>query len=98
MSDVRRTDEEIMQNVSLSLKQINYMTHAIGLEYNDIKKEKYKAYRNYFYTRKEDREWEYLVMWGLALRIDTGGDILYNVTKLGCKFLERIYWIKIDLE
>ena len=47
MSDVRRTDEEIMQKVSLSLKQIDYMTHAIGLEYNDIKKEKYKAYRNY---------------------------------------------------
>ena len=35
MSDVRRTDEEIMQKVSLSLKQIDY--EIVGVPFENIK-------------------------------------------------------------
>lgn len=89
--DVYRSYDEIKAMVSLTLAQINYMKHALGIK--RIKGNKLICYRNYFNT-SYDEDWEYLVFWGLA---NKKNKFNYEVSKYGIKLLENILSVKIEM-
>lgn len=83
----------------LSLRQIKYMQHAIGLDHCSgrlIKRGKHKTCRNYFDAGEEDPEWEDLVEKGMAIKHYRDGS--YSLTIKGLEILERIMLIQIVKE
>ena len=84
----------------ITVKQINLMKHAIGIDKDKIKRYKYDAYRNYYTTADKESNWDDLVEKGYATsrRSDKGiGDnpIIYFVSKKGLEFLSELLYIKI---
>lgn len=94
MDLVKRSDEEIKNKVSLTISQINKMKHAIGYEKSYVKRGKYIAYRNYYACGAENRDFDYLVFWGLAYE---SSPYYFHITKLGAEILGGILGIKIEL-
>lgn len=89
-----------MNNIKISVNQIEIMRHAIGFSNYDSKKKKYEVYRNYYTTSAENQDWEELVAMGLAIKFDKdfkefGGYICYLVSGKGFEFLSRIFNVKI---
>lgn len=50
-----------MNDIKLSLRQIEKMKHAIGFSREKIKRNRYGAYRNRFVVSNSDKDWEELV-------------------------------------
>lgn len=55
-----------MNDIKLSLCQIEKMKHAIGFSREKIKRNRYNAYRNRFVASNSDKDWEELVSIGYA--------------------------------
>lgn len=85
--------EDIVKNVYVTAKQIDYMKHAIGLNKRSNKNIHY-AYRNYFACGEKDKDWEYLVSVGLAERIPKN---VYSLTFDGVRFISYILNQKIQI-
>lgn len=96
MSDkiVKRSDEEIKKKVSLTISQIDKMKHAIGYARHYVKRGKYVAYRNYYACGTENRDFQYLVFWGLAYE---SSQYYFHITKLGAEILGEILGVKIEI-
>ena len=90
-----RAYEEIREQVMLSVKDIDYMKHALGID-RLIKKKKYKPYRNYFAAGKSDEYvWEYLVACELAFETEPS---YYHVSNYGKRILSEILDIEIEID
>lgn len=78
-----------MDDVKLSLRQIEKMEHAIGFGRGKIKRNRYKVYRNWYIVNHPDDDWEELVFIGYANRrlLDIEKQIVYYVSELGMKYL-----------
>lgn len=78
-----------MDDVKLSLRQIEKMEHAIWFERGKIKRNRYKVYRNWYIVNHPDDDWEELVFIGYANRrlLDIEKQIVYYVSELGMKYL-----------
>ncbi len=78
-----------MDDIKLSLRQIEKMEHAIGFSRDKIKKNKYKAYRNWYIVNQPDKDWEELAFIGYANKrlLDIEKQIVYHVSELGMKYL-----------
>lgn len=89
-----------MSEPRLSLRQIEIMRHAIGLDNEKLKKSRYDAYRNYFVTSKIDEDWEYLVSIGYAIKMEfeIEKQIGYFITTHGAKYLTCLFGTIIELE
>lgn len=85
--------KDVIENVYVTAKQIDYMKHAIGL---DKKSNKYihYAYRNFFSCGEKDKDWEYLVSIGFAERIPQN---VYSLTFTGIRFISYICNQKIEI-
>jgi hypothetical protein len=84
----------------VTVRQIDYMKHAIGYSLDKVKRKAYAAYRNYFTTSKSNEGWNELVELGLAGKRPFEHGIgeeptLYYVTDLGLNFLSGLLGIKI---
>ena len=91
---VKRSDDEIKKKVSLTVSQIDKMKHALGYERISAKRGKYVAYRNYYSCSAENRDFEYLVFWGLAYE---SSPYYFHITKLGAEILGEILGIEIEI-
>lgn len=94
---MERTYEEIIEIHNFSVKDINCLKHALGIDKNSIRNGKCICYRNYFNTginNSDYRIWEYLVFVGFA---NMYSKELFTVTKNGIKFLEDILSVKIEI-
>lgn len=84
-----------MNEVKLSLVQIELMKHAIGFDSTKIKRGKYEAYRNrYLSNELLNDDWEYLVKKGLAEKRNTfphNNSTLFFVSDLGLKYLGELF-------
>ena len=78
-----------MDDVKLSLRQIEKMKHAIGFERGKVKRNRYEFYRNRYIVNHPDDDWEELVFIGYANRrlLDIEKQIVYYVSELGMKYL-----------
>lgn len=78
-----------MDDVKLSLRQIEKMEHAIGFERGKVKRNRYEFYRNWYIVNHPDDDWEELVFIGYADRrlLDIEKQIVYYVSELGMKYL-----------
>lgn len=88
------SDGEIKNKVSLNISQIDKMKHALGYERSSVKRGKYVAYRNYYACGSENRDFQYLVFWGLAFE---SSPYYFHITKLGAEILGKILSVKIEL-
>lgn len=88
-----RTYEEIKQLIKLSVQEIHKMKHCIGLD-REYNKKTYFAYRNRYVTYETDRDFERLMMWGLAERYDN----TYMLTKNGIEVLSDILGIEVQYD
>lgn len=87
-----------LNEVRLSVTQIEKMKHALGLNHPNSKM-KLVAYRN-FYATGDDPEWNELVERGLANKRSDPfckGDIVYHVSEVGLDYLSRIIGKKITI-
>ena len=92
-----------MLEIKLSVNQIEFMKHAIGLDNRrvKIKRGKYEAYRNYFTTSEHCdnyRDWEELFTLGLAKKYEQTKSIeyiRYSVSEKGFDLLSKIFGAKI---
>ena len=84
--------------ISLTENQLQKMTHAIGFSARRVKKGQYEAYRNYYDAGGEDKDWEYLVSVGYAIRRHSQitDNIYYCVNRNGLDYLERILGVRIS--
>lgn len=82
-----------MNNIKLSFGQIEKMKHAIGLGYENIKKNRYCTYRNRYIVSKPDNDWEELVSIGYATKreFEIEKQIVYYVSELGMKYLGCLF-------
>lgn len=82
-----------MNDIKLSLRQIEKMEHAIGFGYENMKKRKYCAYRNRYIVSKPDNDWEELVAVGYATKreFEIEKQIAYYVSELGMKYLGVLF-------
>ena len=88
-----------LNEVRLSVTQIQKMKHALGLNRPNNSKMKLVAQRN-FYATGDDPEWNELVEKGLANKRNDPfckGDFLYHVSDLGIDYLSRIVGKKITV-
>lgn len=86
-----------INEVKLSVSQINKMKHAIGLDNPSRSKKEPEAYRNFFATG-DDSEWNEIVGKGLAVkRTDPfcKNDFVYQLTPQGIEYLSNIIGKKI---
>lgn len=81
--------------MDISLEQIKLMKHAIGFTSKKIKRGKYVAWRNYFCSYGESRDWEQLVELGFAEKNQREKAIYYFVTKKGMDYIGEIMGAKI---
>lgn len=91
---VKRSDEEIKKKVSLTISQIDKIKHALGYKRTSVKRGKYVAYRNYYSCGVENRDFQYLVFWGLAYE---SSEHYFHITKLGAEILGEILGIEIEI-
>lgn len=82
-----------MDDVKLSLRQIEKMKHAIGFSREKIKRNRYNAYRNRFVASNSDKDWEELVSIGYAEKreFEIEKQIGYYVSELGMKYLGVLF-------
>lgn len=82
-----------MNDIKLSLRQIEKMEHAIGFSREKIKRNRYEAYRNRFVASNSDKDWEELVSIGYAEKreFEIEKQIGYYVSKLGMEFLGVLF-------
>lgn len=82
-----------MNEIKLSIRQIEMMQHALGFNRNSIKNNKYMAYRNRYIVSKPDNDWEELVSIGYATKreFEIEKQIAYYVSKLGMKYLSVLF-------
>lgn len=93
MKTIKRTYDEIEEKVSLTLKQIDFMKHALGIDRMNTNSKKIKPYRNYYKAAKCDEfEWKYLTFWGLANELKNN---YFEVSKYGKRILSKILEIEI---
>lgn len=88
-------------NIRLTVRQIHYMCHAIGLDTRKIKRNgTFKAVRNYFYLHSQDKEWNELCEQDIATWYhgDDYTDVVYVLKDYGIRILEMIFGIKIIME
>ena len=80
---------EALEDIKLSLRQIEKMEHAIGFSREKIKRNRYEAYRNRFVVNNSDKDWEELVSIGYAEKreFEIEKQIVYYVSELGIKYL-----------
>jgi hypothetical protein len=88
----------------MTLEQIKEMRHAIGLDYQNPKRGKYEAYRNYAQYNKPHSVWEPLVAEGLAsVYIDDNSSDKtrpahwYSLTQKGLDFMSAAIGAKITV-
>jgi len=63
--------------------QMKKMKHAIGLDHSN------KPYRNRYFTNKNDKDWNYLVEIGAAVKgknVQEDGSVSFRLTKQGVEF------------
>ena len=84
-----------MNQFLITLKQINLMKHTIGFEGNKVKRHAYKAYRNYFCAGGDMKEFQDLVIVGLAVADVRQGDTYYFLTPKGIEYLSKIVGVRI---
>ena len=81
-----------MNNIALTMKEIDYMYHAIGLDYYRPSRGVYRPCRNYFFPGEQD-----VVVWlgleeeGLAKHKDGA----FVVTDAGLDVIEKLILAKI---
>lgn len=82
-----------MNDIKLSLCQIEKMKHAIGFSREKIKRNRYNAYRNRFVASNSDKDWEELVSIGYAEKreFEIEKQIGYYVSELGMKYLGVLF-------
>lgn len=82
-----------MNDIKLSLQQIEKMKHAIGLGYENTKKSRYCAYRNRYIVSKPDNDWEELISIEYATKreFEIEKQIVYYVSELGIKYLGILF-------
>ena len=78
--------KDVIENINVTAKQIDYMKHAIGLDKKTNKNIHY-AYRNFFKCGQKDKDWEYLGSVGLAEEIENN---MYSLTFAGIRFISYI--------
>ena len=81
-----------INEIRLSVSQIQKMKHALGLNHPTNSKMKLVVNRN-FYATDDDPEWNELVERGLASKRSDPfckGDIVYHVSEEGLDYLSRI--------
>ena len=85
-----------MNDIKLSLRQIEKMEHAIGFSREKIKRNRYEAYRNRFVVNNSDKDWEELVSIGYAEKreFEIEKQIGYYVSELGMKYLGVLFVVK----
>ena len=78
--------------IAVRERALEKMEHAIGFNFDKVKKNKYNAYRNHYAAPKcDDNDWLHLVDIGFAKRGDvTDNCIMYHVTREGMDFIERV--------
>lgn len=78
--------------IAVRERALEKMEHAIGFNFDKVKKNKYNAYRNHYAAPKcDDNDWLHLVDIGFAKRGDvTDNCIMYHVTRDGIDFIERV--------
>jgi hypothetical protein len=88
-----------MNDIKLSLCQIEKMQHAIGFDRRNIKSMRYKAYRNRYIVSHLDNDWEELISIGYAIRKDFEIEkiIAYYVSELGIKYLSVLFGCNIEV-
>ena len=89
-----------MDEIKLSLRQIEMMRHAIGLGNDKLKKSRYDAYRNRYIVSKPDENWEYLISIGYAStrEFEMENQIGYYVSELGVKYLSDLFGLIITID
>lgn len=87
-----------MSEIKLSIRQIEMMQHAIGFDRRNIKKNKYKAYRNRYITNSPDKDWEELISFGYAIKreFEIEKQIGYYVSEFGMKYLGVLFGCIIE--
>lgn len=82
-----------MNEIKLSIRQIEMMQHALGFNRNSIKNNKYMAYRNRYIVSKPDNDWEELVFIGYATKreFEIEKQVAYYVSELGMKYLGVVF-------
>ncbi len=88
-----------INEIKLSVSQINMMKHALGIDKPYHANKKPVAYRN-FYATGDDPEWNEIVEKGLAeKRADPfcKGDVVYHLTTQGIDYLSSILGKKITV-
>lgn len=82
-----------MNEIKLSIRQIEMMQHALGFNRNSIKNNKYMAYRNRYIVSKPDNDWEELVSIGYATKreFEIEKQVAYYVSELGMKYLGVVF-------
>jgi hypothetical protein len=87
---------------NITIRQLNLMKHALGLDQTKAKPKrgKYTAYRNYYCSYGKNEDWESLVESGVAT--SRTGDpeiyptsVFYHVSNEGMQLLERVLGFKI---
>ena len=87
----------------ITVKQIDYMKHAIGYEPKRVSRKKYLVWRNYFTTSTPSKTWAALVALGLAEREPFPHGCgeepqFYSVTREGLNFLGSLLGITMVVE
>jgi hypothetical protein len=82
---------------TVTLRQLDLMKHALGLDQVGAKPKrgKYTAYRNYFCTYGNDADWEELVKLGVATFNVREPSVYYHVSTDGITMMEGILGFKI---
>lgn len=92
-------DKTPFNNYSLTVIQIMYMSHALGIDNGMLGRQRYKPYRNYYSCAKADKQWEDLVHKGLAEVEDSDKrGVMYRVSHEGRNILGRIFQMRIEEE
>lgn len=81
-----------MNEIKLSIRQIEIMQHAIGFNPRDVR-DRYEAYRNRYIVNHPDEDWEELVSVGYATKreFEIEKQIGYYVSDLGMKYLGSLF-------
>lgn len=93
--EIRRGN--ILSAIAIRQSVLEKMEHAIGFDFERVKRNRYTAYRNYYVAPKcDDKDWKYLVSIGYAeVGKSTESCIYYHVTNKGMDFIERVTGVKI---
>lgn len=96
-NDLKKRSKMKSKYETITVKQLNLMKHAIGLDQCGAKPKrgKYTAYRNYFCTYGKNEDWESLVECGLATFNVGDPSVYYHVSEEGLRFMESILGFKI---